>query len=84
MIMQAQWWDVDIRLLNLRPAPVSDAYLINGLAGDSYPCSKNSNTHLLFNFTTKIVKETNYIFIFVIMFLFWHLIWLRQGCLTSR
>ncbi|CAH8355640.1 unnamed protein product [Eruca vesicaria subsp. sativa] len=36
-----QWWDADIELLNSRPAPISDAYLINGLAGDSYPCSKN-------------------------------------------
>ncbi|CAN7004425.1 unnamed protein product [Brassica rapa subsp. trilocularis] len=36
-----QWWDTDIELLNSRPAPISDAYLINGLAGDSYPCSKN-------------------------------------------
>lgn len=45
--MQEQWWDTDVRLLQLRPAPVSDAYLINGLAGDSYPCSENSNTHSL-------------------------------------
>lgn len=46
--MQEQWWDVDVGLLQLRPAPVSDAYLINGLAGDSYNCSKNSNnTHSL-------------------------------------
>ncbi|EOA20248.1 hypothetical protein CARUB_v10000548mg [Capsella rubella] len=36
-----QWWDIDVGLLNLRPAPVSDAMLINGIAGDSYPCSKN-------------------------------------------
>ncbi|KAL0842521.1 hypothetical protein Bca101_015766 [Brassica carinata] len=36
-----QWWDADIELLNIQPAPISDAYLINGLAGDSYPCSKN-------------------------------------------
>ena len=47
MIMQEQWWDVNIELLNLQPAPICDAYLINGLAGDSYPCSKNSNTHSL-------------------------------------
>ncbi|CAN8257390.1 unnamed protein product [Cochlearia groenlandica] len=36
-----QWWNVDVELLNSRPAPLSDAYLINGLAGDSYPCSQN-------------------------------------------
>lgn len=48
--MQEQWWDADIELLNSRPAPISDAYLINGLAGDSYPCSTNSNTQFFFIF----------------------------------
>lgn len=49
MIMQGQWWDTDIEQLNLRPAPICDAYLINGLAGDSYPCSENSNIQYLRN-----------------------------------
>lgn len=49
MIMQGQWWDTDIEQLNLRPAPICEAYLINGLAGDSYPCSENSNIQYLRN-----------------------------------
>ena len=45
MFMQlAQWWNVDLAVLQLRPAPIADAFLINGLAGDTYSCSKNSNT----------------------------------------
>ncbi|XP_010553369.1 PREDICTED: laccase-8-like isoform X2 [Tarenaya hassleriana] len=36
-----QWWNTDIENLQLRPAPLSDAYLINGLAGDSFDCSRN-------------------------------------------
>jgi laccase len=50
-----QWWDTDVRLLELRPAPVSDAYLINGLAGDSYPCSKNRM------FNLKVVQGKTYL-----------------------
>ncbi|CAH8269751.1 unnamed protein product [Arabidopsis lyrata] len=44
-----------VRLLELRPAPVSDAYLINGLAGDSYPCSQNRM------FNLKVVQGKTYL-----------------------
>ncbi|VVB12901.1 unnamed protein product [Arabis nemorensis] len=50
-----QWWDVDVGILNVRPAPISDAYLINGLAGDSYPCSKNRM------FNLKVVQGKTYL-----------------------
>ncbi|CAN7113401.1 laccase-9 [Brassica rapa] len=50
-----QWWDVNIELLNLQPAPICDAYLINGLAGDSYPCSKNRM------FKLKVVQGKTYL-----------------------
>ncbi|KAL9278043.1 putative laccase [Arabidopsis thaliana] len=54
-IVFQQWWDTDVRLLQLRPAPVSDAYLINGLAGDSYPCSENRM------FNLKVVQGKTYL-----------------------
>ncbi|KFK24618.1 hypothetical protein AALP_AA8G002600 [Arabis alpina] len=50
-----QWWDLDVGLLNLRPAPLSDAYLINGIAGDSYACSKNRM------FNLKVVQGKTYL-----------------------
>ncbi|KAL1200571.1 Laccase-8 [Cardamine amara subsp. amara] len=54
-IIFEQWWDIDIGLLGIQPAPVSDAYLINGLAGDSYPCSKNRM------FKLKVVQGKTYL-----------------------
>ncbi|CAA7036871.1 unnamed protein product [Microthlaspi erraticum] len=50
-----QWWNTDVGLLKLRPAPLSDSYLINGLAGDSYPCSKNRM------FTLKVIQGKTYL-----------------------
>ncbi|CAN6885918.1 unnamed protein product [Brassica oleracea var. botrytis] len=50
-----QWWDTDIEQLNLRPAPICDAYLINGLAGDSYPCSENRM------FKLKVIQGKTYL-----------------------
>ncbi|CAH2074541.1 unnamed protein product [Thlaspi arvense] len=41
LLIFEQWWNMDVGLLSIQPAPISDAYLINGLAGDLYPCSKN-------------------------------------------
>ncbi|XP_048613138.1 laccase-8-like [Brassica napus] len=55
MIMQGQWWDTDIEQLNLRPAPICEAYLINGLAGDSYPCSENRM------FKLKVIQGKTYL-----------------------
>ncbi|CDY11215.1 BnaA03g00510D [Brassica napus] len=52
---EEQWWDVNIELLNLQPAPICDAYLINGLAGDSYPCSENRM------FKLKVVQGKTYL-----------------------
>ncbi|KAL0813575.1 hypothetical protein Bca101_070018 [Brassica carinata] len=56
-----QWWDTDIEQLNLRPAPICDAYLINGLAGDSYPCSENSNIQYLRMFKLKVIQGKTYL-----------------------
>ncbi|CAF1926300.1 unnamed protein product [Brassica napus] len=50
-----QWWDTDIEQLNLRPAPICEAYLINGLAGDSYPCSENRM------FKLKVIQGKTYL-----------------------
>ncbi|ESQ40112.1 hypothetical protein EUTSA_v10013097mg [Eutrema salsugineum] len=50
-----QWWNMDVGLLNIRPAPLSDAYLINGLAGDSYSCSKKRM------FKLKVVQGKTYL-----------------------
>ncbi|KAG2261841.1 hypothetical protein Bca52824_068920 [Brassica carinata] len=50
-----QWWNMDIGRLKLRPAPTSDAYLINGLAGDSNQCSKNRM------FELKVVQGKRYL-----------------------
>ncbi|CAE6231300.1 unnamed protein product [Arabidopsis arenosa] len=49
-----QWWNIDVDRLELRPTPVCDGYLINGLAGDSYPCSKNRM------FKLKVVQGKTY------------------------
>ncbi|KAG2279311.1 hypothetical protein Bca52824_050531 [Brassica carinata] len=54
-IIFAQWWNVDLAVLQLRPAPIADAFLINGLAGNTYSCSKNRMYNL------KVVQGKTYL-----------------------
>ncbi|CAH8338231.1 unnamed protein product [Eruca vesicaria subsp. sativa] len=49
-----QWWNADIGRLRW-PVPTSDGYLINGRAGDSYPCAENRM------FRLKVVQGKTYL-----------------------